>query len=342
LRDATRGDQWCYGKRGIISDSMVRKQFASPDEFLEDLKARLSRPWKEGQSDPIFTAQARERLVNAGGDPALLEGRTRGFEAAVDNLKTLAIAALPAADRDRVLRSVAIGVLDIGSINARIIKGSEDIYAIVVHGGLMLLLHKIFKFSLAGLDPSAVTHCNRKPATELTRQDCLEYMHEVVNNCRTYGAPYGPLMHLSMEATATHGANLHVAELFILGHEIGHFLNGDLDECPRFKTVSDRITVEEYVEDEDHAKEFAADARGFEILRQAETIQSFFNELALIPPIVLLFNTFYMLAGGASSSHPDPLERSVRLVEHFYGAERAEALRLSYDDPTQLARLMDE
>ena len=321
---------------------MVRKQFTSPDEFLEDLKTRSSRPWKEGQSDPIFTAQARERLVNVGADPALLEGRTRGFEVAVDNLRSLALAALPTSDRDRVLKSVAIGVLDIGSVNARIIKGSENIYAVVVHSGLMLLLHKIFKFSLAGLDPSEVTHCNRKPVAELTRQDCLEYMHEVVSNCRTYGAPYGPLMHLSMEATATHGANLHVAELFILGHEIGHFLNGDLEECPRFRTVGDQVTVQEYVENEDHAKEFAADARGFEILRRAETIQSFFSELALIPPIVLLFNTFYMLAGGASSSHPDPLERSVRLVERFYGAERAAVLRMSYDDLSQLGRLMDE
>lgn len=62
--------------------------------------------------------------------------------------------------------------------------------------------------------------------------------------------------------------------------------------------------------------------------------------LQLIPAVVSLFNLFYLLGARASKTHPHPLERGVRIVERFFGSERAEALRRSYEDPTELVELL--
>ena len=273
------------------------RSFTTPAEFLAYLQRTLAKPVPPGDADPAFEHAVRTRNTDL--DFGAFEGPTRGLEMTVSMLKEAIFPALPVTDRERVERSIAIGVLDIGSVNARIVRGGTAIYAVIVHSGLMLLLHKTFKFIQAAAELQEVEYCSRKAAKELTSDDCISFMLETTQNTVTYGAPHGPLMHLSPRAAALAGGHLYVAELFILAHELGHFLNGDLETRANFRAVAGEPGLEEYIENASHRKEFEADARAFEIIlavhRQADD-----KAIAFVPPLVTLFNTLYLLCGGES------------------------------------------
>ena len=49
-------------------------------------------------------------------------------------------------------------------------------------------------------------------------------MLDVVESCRRFGAPYGAMIRLSPAAQVFHSVQLQTAELFVLCHELGHFL----------------------------------------------------------------------------------------------------------------------
>jgi hypothetical protein len=146
------------------------------------------------------------------------------------------------------------------------------------------------------------------------------------------------MIRLSPAAQVFHAVQLQSAELFVLCHELGHFLNGDLEEPGHFKPFDGHESVQEYEENQDHEREYGADATGFRLLMAAQG-SSGPAAIRLLQPIISLFNLFYLLGSRSSATHPHPLERSIRITERFFGRERAETLRRSYDDPGQLVAL---
>ena len=99
------------------------------------------------------------------------------------------------------------------------------------------------------------------------------------------------MIRLSQEATLHQAALLHLAELFVLCHEPGDFLNGDLQDASQFRSFEGHECLDEYVGNLNHEKEYAADEKGFELVSQV--VGS--SDIQLLTPIIALFNLFYLL-----------------------------------------------
>jgi hypothetical protein len=91
------------------------------------------------------------------------------------------------------------------------------------------------------------------------------------------------------------------------------------------------VPGERFEENADHEVEYRADSAGFGLFRTALGIPVDPPEL-LLAPITLAFLTFYRLAGGASSSHPHPFDRIVRIAADHYGKEVAATMREAFLD----------
>src|SRR5262249_11668487 len=145
---------------------------------------------------------------------------------------------------------------------------------------------------------------------------------ELVEIYRRHGAPYGPMIKLSDRASAEHSFLLNLAERFILCHELGHYLNGDLSDQSSYSALPNDIEGQRYQENRDHEIEYGADITGFNLyLRSLESKGLNPSSIELIKPILASFNLFFAISGGPSLSHPHPYDRVRKIVYHHYGPE---------------------
>ncbi|MCA9701666.1 MAG: hypothetical protein KC431_29365, partial [Myxococcales bacterium] len=174
----------------------------------------------------------------------------------------------------------------------------------------------------------------------------IAYKNELIERQRTHNIPQGAMVHLTPKAAAQAAVQLMLRELFIICHEIGHLINGDLEEPGSFSMIPSVPGAYEYVENIDHEKEYRADLAGFEIARLA--MDELFSggttaraDYLLLASTVGLFDELYMLAGGPSSTHPDPLDRAVHLTRQVLGEQAANDLVASYSDPKLLDKVFE-
>ena len=259
------------------------------------------------------------------------------------NLKHLITAmydGLEPEEAQRVRDSIAIGTLEIGMANASIVRSPDRKYAILFHYGLMMLISKSVKSIIAARDPSQVEYCNRMPTEQLTRDIVLQLWSELIEIYQKCLTPYGPMIKLTAEAEGQAAAMVYCCELFILCHEIGHFLNGDLNANVDFTEIESMIPLMVYQENKDHEKEYAADATGFRILMKSleKTLRG--DKLFAIQSLTILFNLFFLLRPEASATHPNPRDRTIRVARKFFDDQFADELERSYEDPTILESLI--
>jgi hypothetical protein len=75
-------------------------------------------------------------------------------------------------------------------------------------------------------------------------------------------------------------------------------------------------------------KSSAADVSGFKLYIESLESRGFDTSSSeLLKPVLATFNLFHALAGGASSTHPRPYDRVVRIVTEHYGAGPESASR---------------
>ena len=240
----------------------------------------------------------------------------------------------------RVFPNIALGMLDTGEANDAIYKSQDGKYAILLNTGLMLLLNKFSKLIIAWNDPRLVTYCNRKPAKDLTVTELRGYLPELIETYKQHGVPYGARLKLQSSVAGRQSSLLHLSELFIVCHELGHFLNGDLEDEANFCAVEGKPGLKRFEENKDHAIEYAADATGFGLLKDVlKILPNGSTPQNGLLAIINLFNLFYLLTDGDSHSHPNPRSRSVNIGRTYFGEEFADKLQKSYDDPTLLRSL---
>ncbi len=313
------------------------RSFTSPDDFLKYVQQHFGHTMSPGEPDPEFLRRVEQHSREEGLDPGELQ--RRGLDLALAELQKKILNGVPKAAGENISKNVAIGTLDIGTVNARILRSPHSQFTIVVHRGLMLLLHKFAKGILAWHSPADVAYCNRKPADRLTRDDLRGYTFELIENCQKHGAPYGALLLLKPEVQSRQAGIVYHTELFVLCHELGHFLNGDLEDDQGFVEFQGETWMKQFVENRSHQQEYSADETAFRLMQAVLRHSSQAESLRLLPAIVLLFNLFCMLGGVESAFHPHPLERSRNLIETFFGHERARMFEESYSDPRQLHSL---
>jgi hypothetical protein len=310
--------------------------FSSPTEFLSYLQMRLSVPLKPGSADPGFAAEVKRKATSVAMDIAQMQ--SQGLEMAVHRLAEEVLEKCTDEVASDIRQHIAIGTLDVGSINARIVRSEDGHFAILIHRGLMLFLSKAIKLTLAWGDPSAVTYCNRVPAAQISEEHIKSFLSDLIRATNTQGAPYGALIHLKDELSATRGWMLHAMEMFILCHELGHYINGDLNSTEDYTSFGEIPAAQEYIENRHHEKEFGADAAAFRIMCEVTGLTGN-DRLRLMVPLIQLFNLLYMLGGRESQTHPHPLERTAQLFDRYFSPEMANIYAESYGDRSKIEAL---
>jgi len=319
----------------------MTRLFSSPSEYLAYLQKVYSKMYPPGTADREF-----ERITDAQlkkHDLSLSKLRQfGGLHHAIEGLKEDLFPSLDAQNLERIASDIAIGLLPNGEANAFIARSPDGKYALVLCSGLMLLLHKYLKLVRAFVTPLEVVHCNRKPASTLTKDDLSSYIVELVQIYKDQGVPYGPMINLSDRAAAEHGFLLSLAELFILCHELGHYLNGDLVDLSSYSALPHDTEGQRYEENRNHEIEFHADITGFGLYRPSLEKRGFdASSVELLKPILATFNLFYAIGGGASSTHPHPYDRVCRIVDHHYGAAFGQRIANALANPSLLPTLFE-
>jgi len=310
--------------------------FSSPSDYLEYLQKQYARIYPPGTPDGKFEEITNTQFKEFGLSVSAL-GQFGGYDVVIEDLKNDLFPSLNASDLQRIQSDIAIGLLPTGEANAFIARSPNGKYALVFCSGLMLLLHKYLKLVRAFVTPQEVIHCNRKNPSSLTRDDLSSYIVELLEIYRDRGVPYGPMVKLSERASVEESFILNLAELFILCHELGHYLNGDLADESSYSALPNDFEGRKYEENHDHELEYRADVVGFSLYIQSLKKRGFdSSSVELIKPLLATFNLFYGIGGGSSSTHPHPYARVCRIVEHHYGAELGQEVGKALIDPALL------
>lgn len=206
--------------------------------------------------------------------------------------------------------------------------------------GLMILLHKYLKLVRAFVSPADVIYCNRKHFSSLSKEDIDGYIVDLINNYLDHSVPYGTLIKLNEEASNSHSIILSFSEAFIICHELGHYLNGDLSNKDGYIPLGSGGIGSVYEENKDHDKEYNADVTGYNIyIKYLDTIGCKASPIEYLKPILTTFNLIYALGGRKSETHPHPYDRAVNIARKCYGDEIADSLNEALCKPNLLPNL---
>jgi hypothetical protein len=314
----------------------MRTSFGSPRDYLHYLQKRYEAPYTDSSvKDEEFHRLTLDALrylrIDVPGGPIA------GIGKAIDQTYKDVVQALSPARRALVETRIAAGVLKDGHASAFIARSPDRKFAILFSSGLALFLHKYIKLVGALASPRAVTYCNRKPAQGIAREEIQDYLDEMIAYFACYSVPRGPLIKLAKREAAQASVILNLAEVFILCHELGHFLNGDLNDEKCYSALPLGIVGQRYEENQNHELEFKADSVGYELY--LNTIAAMGMELpaqACLSPVIMMFDLFHKLAGGESSSHPLPHDRIVRIVHNYFSPELAGMAAAALKNPRML------
>lgn len=301
--------------------------FASPTEYLQFVLAAYQRPWEGVVPDPEWMRLTGERLSKLGSQL----GIEHGTAMVVASLSEDVAASFRRRHGIDIIASCAIGVLDDPTVNARCFRSPGGHYAIVLHRGIMNLLHKHTKLLTAAVDPSHVMYCNRAEPSQLTSEVLVSWADELGEIYKTYGVTKGAMVMLDDQATFSAGLVLSLAETFIVGHEVGHMVAGHLEDSARLSKDRPAEWLAFYAENERHADEFEADAYGFETM-----LDSYGGSLPdglAISALVATFNALNLVgAGKPSATHPAARERIHRIVAAHFDTRTTELVHRWIDE----------
>jgi hypothetical protein len=305
----------------------ARQQFATPAEFLEHVLSAHSRPL--AHANPDEDMQRLTRLdIDAYG--ITIPDPLSPYSAVVSDLANRVISGFRKRCGLDVTERCAIGPLANPSVNARCFRSAEGHYAIVLHHGLMALLHKHSKLLTAAVRPASVMYCNRQDPSTLTPETLVAWTEELGPIYRKFREVKGALVKLDLEASKVSTTMLTLGEAFVLGHEIGHFVAGHLEDESRFVADGHFPWREFAPPNALHEDEFEADRHGFDAM--SDSFESVPKPL-LLGAVVSTFDALRLAgAGAASNSHPSAMDRVHGLVEHNFSVETAALVRRWVDD----------
>ena len=240
---------------------------------------------------------------------------------------------------------IAFGVVNLPTMNAACMRSHDGKYAIVLNRGLFAMVSKLSKLYCALSKIEAVKYCSRKNLSDLSKQDIESYIVEIIENYKKYHVPYGVQIVLNNEFLLTQGSELllfrglfiSMIELFIMGHELGHYINGDLEKDYSPTTLEGcgieilQKTVERNLDIEYKADRFGyfLTANALKNIYAGMLSQEYIHGL-LVSNIGILFDLFHSFY-KESRTHPKPRKRILSIIEYFYGTEDAELYSDSYD-----------
>jgi hypothetical protein len=154
----------------------AEREFSTPSEYLQYVRAAYARPYTRGAPDPEMHRLARLDIEKYG---VPLPDPSDPYRHVVRELADRAAATVMARRGVDITTRCAIGSLDEPSVNASCFRSANGFYAIVLHHGLMLLLHKHSKLLTAAVRPASVVYCNRLSPSQLTPELVVSWAAEL-------------------------------------------------------------------------------------------------------------------------------------------------------------------
>lgn len=308
--------------------------FLSPDEFLNAVRAAEELPYDGQMPDPEMM-QIHQDQVKAVG----VEGvnPAKFFDDLFAAQLKMIAGVLPSGVRSEVLQRVAVGTLDHALVNAQITRSADgSFFAILINRALIVLANHYMKLVAAARHPGSVLYCERIPTAELLTADFAGMGTAMLKEYAQTGNPKGPQLKLGMTSEAMKELNttIGVFHLFVLAHEIGHFVNGDLAALTNFNKCHWDGTTLVFAHNVSHAMEYKADEFAFETVLKVlaaqvphmRALQAFY--LSALPT----FNFLRDISNRGCESHPKPSDRILNLTGKFFGADAAVLMAKSFSE----------
>lgn len=226
---------------------------------------------------------------------------------------------IPSELKQKIRNVVSIGGLELGRVNAGIVKHSkQNFYAVLINYGLVLYLTKFFSYLYASTDLSKVMWCDKCSKNELTESKIIQFTDELADNYLKHGIPAGPALIVEKDIVdyVTFFTDLSIQ--FIICHELGHFLNGDCDSNLNFSEFGLMDEIQILDEDKDENIELKADVSGYEILKYL----SHDSDINLYGLYLFFIAMDWLYKRPLGGSHPNPIERYTKIVEQFYNKNK--------------------
>ena len=241
---------------------------------------------------------------------------------------------------------VAVGTAELASANAWIIRSADGgVYAILIHRGLLSLMNHYVKLTAAAQDPAAVSFFEGHSAPVLPSATYTRVASIMLRRYAESGEVHGPELKFRSDSTTRLlvDGRLLMTHLFVLAHEVGHYVNGDLEADGHFSASTRMNGAEVFGVNVSHAMEFAADRFAFEAVLRLwfASDPSTAATIALYSSATLLFNVLREIGNSGSLSHPRPSDRLLAIVQSFFGPEAALLLAKSFDDLSYVASFGD-
>ena len=312
-------------------------------EFLQRLKATEASPFTRPAPSQQFSDIHAQELAKYGlreVDPE------KWFDDHFKGLLHRVADTLPEATRSDLLDSVAVGCVDSRQVNACIIRGERGpCYAILVNRALLTMLNHHIKLIAAANYPSSVLHFDGYPTGALPAAVYTKVSTAILQRYGATGKPVGPELKLALDSPAMELVEeaLIALHAFVLGHEVGHYINGDLDSEANFAESNDIPFGPVFGTNVSHTMEFAADRFAFEtvlrMLRMRDVNMPARRVLDL--SVTLFFNFLREISNRGSESHPKPSDRILSVTREFFGGEAAHLMEASFNDLSAIAAFRD-
>jgi hypothetical protein len=302
-------------------------QFESSKEFAHYIKAREHEYAAEAEDieerlDVLRKRYPREIEESGVNLPKEYTPTKTKYEDAVYDLVQEFYETLTVSVRDKFLNRFYFTTIDNRYARANIRRSNDGkFYGVFVNSNLITGFHKLGKLQISIFFPQAVDSCSRYPGQKVSRKQMIEIYSEVYLHFSETKIALGPLVILREPFNRAHLYNLKLQEQLIIFHEIGHFLNGDLESNQENREVFDGY------QNASHQREHLADVIGFGLLlRQLEyhKLLDIRMRYTLLLAVINVYKVLYILQGIETEDYPHPLDRMATFIANFYGKETEE------------------
>ena len=317
-----------------VLDNNYKKINRISEQELVTLRQEVAKAYKtasvKNPHDEYLQKEA-ERLIN---NQSLILSQEPMYSKAIDDIYTEIFDALPNKSQEILDKYVTVSASTNPSFEAAIhMSPCNKYFSIILNSALVDFFHKIGKIRQAIVEPESVVYYSLKPGEQVKSNEMIILEQAFIDYFAQFKKCEGPLIRLNFEANYQHIISLRIIEIFIVGHEIGHLMNGDFHN----NRFSDRILSN--IPNESFRSEHMADIIGFSILLQTlENKKSLNNEqrIFVLLTIMTIFDTIDLMYPELnltnSTTHPHPRFRIFMISDYFFGHNFTDMLAESYRD----------
>ena len=258
-----------------------------------------------------------------------------GYKGLIFNYLADIIKFLPVDVIQKIDNEIFFDVVENYDFNASCFKiKGQSFIAVVFNLNLFELISKWAKYQLAVNIPSSVYYENGENSPS---HDSAYYKARIISLINSFSnkddiSSYDLILDpKNLFVENRYYTILYISEVFVLGHELGHIINGDLSDEKNYNLQDNQqMTIKSVLE---HEKEYNADVIGFKlILDYLKDKKIDIDNLVLMNVITSFFDLMSYLGTTSSDSHPDPLIRNLRLIEQIYGFNEAKYMLFVYKE----------